>query len=132
MMKASGRFRNRIPKIAEIESPNPARRVLERIEGAKTLGDDEINSHDHDRDHRKGSGKRQVSGRALLRIHDLADERTRAADHARNDEIAKRERKGEDRAGRHARDRQGKDDLAEGLSWLCAEIRRSLDERTRY
>src|SRR5919205_1616783 len=131
MMNASGRFRNRMPRMAEKVSPIPALRLLERIEGSKTLGHGEINPHHDDWDYRKSSGERQVSGCALLRIDDLADEGARAADHAGNNEITKREREGEDRARRDAGDRKRQDHFPEGLLRLRAEICGSLDERAR-
>jgi hypothetical protein len=63
----------------------------------------------------KGGGQRDIAGGALLRIDGLADEQSRRADDLRNDVIAKRQRKGEDRTGDDAGKGQRKQHVAKRL-----------------
>src|SRR5688500_6761496 len=105
MISASGMWRKRSPATAASDSPKGARRS-ERIEGPHAPGDRQIDAHDDDRNHGESSGKRDVSGRALMGIDGLADEEARLADDAGCDVVAERQREGEDRAGDDAGERQ--------------------------
>ena len=63
----------------------------------------EIDDHDEDRRDAERRRERNVSGRALLRVDRLAENERRRADDLRDDVVAERERKGEDRPGDEAR-----------------------------
>src|SRR3569833_3115996 len=95
---ASGTSRNASPNPAASFNPQPARCPSERIERSEPAGAPEVEAHDDDGDDGKGGRERDVPGRALLRVDDLADEQPAIADDLRHDEIAQRQREGEDRA----------------------------------
>ena len=87
--------------------------------------------HDQHRHDGEGRGKRDISGRSLQRVDGLPDDQPRIADDLRNDVVAERQRKGEDRAGDDAGQRQRQDHRAERLARIGAEIGGRLDEVRR-
>src|SRR5689334_18865354 len=113
------------------ESHGPlASHGLERAGGPRT---GQVEDHDHDRDHGERGRERQVAGRADVGVDDVADEaRVRPADQDRRDEVAQREREGEDRPGHHARQRQRQDHAAQRAPVTRAEIAGRLQQRVRY
>src|SRR3569833_617076 len=112
-MIASGTRRNASPNPAASFTPHPARSPSECIERPKLSCAPQIKAHDDDGVDGEGGGERDVPGRALLRVDDLADEQAAVADDLWPDEIAQRQRAGEDRTRAASRQRQGKAPVAE-------------------
>src|SRR3954453_16566209 len=71
------------------------------LEGAESSREQQVDDHDRDRDRRERCRQRQVGG--YVRVDDVADE-LRLADQQGRDEIAERQREGEDRSGHERRE----------------------------
>src|SRR5258705_13247643 len=98
-MMSTGKCMKTSPPTAATRCRMLGRSKLERIEGSEALHDREIDRDDDDRNDGERRRERNVSGEALLLIHHHADEVARRADDTRNDVVAERQRKCEDRTG---------------------------------
>src|SRR6266516_1172138 len=99
MMTSSGIQRNATTSTVQIPSPMRVPRVCtsEGLERAKPLRDQEIRGHDDNRDGGEGGRERHVSVDTDLLLDDVADEVVLPSTHQRRrDEVAEREREGED------------------------------------
>src|SRR6188472_132165 len=86
-------------------------RLSQVLEGAEPLRAPQVDGHDRDWDHREGRGKRKLQ--PPIRIDDRPDELL-VGDEPREDVVAERKRKGEDRARDDRRERERERDLPEG------------------
>src|SRR5574343_1665222 len=128
-MTAIGKCMNsRPPQAAAFSNGFP----LERIEGPQPTRQRQIERDQHDRHHGERGRQRNIAGRALLHIHEVADEQPGRPDQGRDDVIAQRQREGEDGAGHHAGERQRQQHMAEGGERTCSQILRGLGQALRH
>src|SRR6186997_1748507 len=71
----------------------------ELVQGADPAGGGEVGEHHDDGQRRHRARERQVVGRALVVVDDVAEQLRGAADDLHRDVVTHREREGEDRAG---------------------------------
>src|SRR5262252_10972293 len=136
-MVAIGTNRNSSTPTTQIRSPARATRPsitvpfsshgLERAEQPRA---EQVENHDHDGHHGERGRERQVVGRPDVGVDGVADEvGARPAYQQRGDVVAQGQREGEDRAGRHPRQRQRHDHAAERAPVARAKVAGSLQQR---